>query len=108
MLKYIKQIATYLFLLLFLQVIVPASLWHTLCDHEDAVECYERANGIKVAEKHQHCAVLDLTLPALIHQENVLTLKPVASIYSPIFFFNDSCCQHPLFMSDGRGPPNLI
>jgi hypothetical protein len=106
-LKLFKKIASYLFLLLFLQVIIPASLWHALCDHEDAVDCHIASNGMSVSEEHKHCLVLELTLPAIFHQDNVLDINPVSIVYSQVFFFKDSCCQHPLFKSDGRGPPAL-
>ncbi|MBK7966840.1 MAG: hypothetical protein IPK10_17325 [Bacteroidetes bacterium] len=103
-----KKIASYLFLLLFLQVIVPASLWHALCDHEDSTDCYVASSGLTITEKHQHCSVLDLTLPAIFHQDNVFSLKPIIFVYSQVFFFKDSCCQHPIFKSDGRGPPQIV
>lgn len=104
----IKKIAPYLFLLLFLQVLIPASLWHSLCEHEDSIDCHVSTNASTVAEHHQHCLVLELSLPAIFHQENSFNLNPIAFRFSQITFFEINSIQHPFFESDGRGPPVLI
>ena len=103
-----KKIASYLFLLLFLQVLIPASLWHALCEHEDSIDCHINSEVTSVAEQHQHCLVLELSLPAIFHQENSFNLNPIAFRFSQIAFFEIDSIQHPFFESDGRGPPVII
>lgn len=103
-----KKIASYLFLLLFLQVLIPASLWHSLCEHDDSVDCHVHSDVTSVAEQHQHCLVLELSLPAIFHQENDYNLNPVAFNYSQLIFFKVNNIQHPFFESDGRGPPFIV
>ena len=104
----IKKIASYLFLLLFLQVLIPASLWHSLCDHDDSLDCHIHSDVTTVAEQHQHCLVLELSLPAIFHQENSFNLNPIAFRFSQIIFFKVNSIQHPFFESDGRGPPFIV
>ncbi|MBK9636603.1 MAG: hypothetical protein IPO63_01810 [Bacteroidetes bacterium] len=82
----IKKISSYLFLLLFLQVLIPASLWHSLCDHDDSIDCHVYSEVTSVAEQHQHCLVLELSLPAIFHTENKYDLNPVAFNYSQFVF----------------------
>jgi hypothetical protein len=51
-----------LLLLLGLQLVVPAALWHGLDHHHDSVECSLPVEGLVVSEAHIHCLALDLVL----------------------------------------------
>lgn len=104
----VKKIAPYLFLLLFLQVLIPASLWHSLCEHDDSEDCHVNTEETSIAEQHQHCLVLELSLPAIFHQENKYDLNPFEFNYAQFVFYKLNNIQHPFFESDGRGPPYIV
>ncbi len=91
-----------------MQVLIPASLWHYLCEHDDSEDCHVNSDVTSITEQHQHCLVLELSLPAIFHQENNFNLNPIAFRFSQITFFEIDSIQHPFFKSDGRGPPVII
>jgi hypothetical protein len=47
-----------------MHIIVPASLMHSFCSHDDTVHC-NRTSELTISEEHHHCVALDLTLPHL-------------------------------------------
>ncbi len=62
--------AAFLFLLLSLQVVIPAQIWHELVDHHDTHECQAPDAITSVSDRHTHCLVLELTLPGMLSEEH--------------------------------------
>jgi hypothetical protein len=72
----LRYIASFLFLLLSLQMIVPAQLLHGFCDHEDTIDCCLNNGETTVSIHHEHCLVLDLTLPTVLHKYEDVAFTP--------------------------------
>ena len=72
----LRHIASFLFLLLSLQMIVPAQLLHGFCDHEDTIDCCLNNGETTVSIHHEHCLVLDLSLPTVLHKYEDVAFTP--------------------------------
>lgn len=97
--------ASILYLLLCLQVIVPAQLWHELCDHHDTHSCQAPQEGLSISEQHVHCLVLELTLPGMIYHDQDFEIVALPSPCSYGTFTTPSSQFIPLDKSTVRGPP---
>lgn len=97
--------AAVLFLLLSLQVIVPAQLWHELSDHDDTHECDHPSALISVSAQHTHCLVLELTLPGMLNEEHgfAFSTNEIQYCYSPALV--PSVVFIPVDRFEARGPP---
>ncbi|MBL7923295.1 MAG: hypothetical protein JNL88_03765 [Bacteroidia bacterium] len=101
----LRHPGTFLFLLLSLQVIIPVQLWHGLCEHNDTVDCLHEFGETSVSDHHEHCLILDLTLPPLYQHEEDAGILPC----STDFFFSTFLHLPPLWRTAGlsgtRAPP---
>lgn len=103
--RIVRLPASFLFLLLCLQLIIPAQLWHELCDHHDTHSCIAPQNGLSVSEQHVHCLVLELTLPGMLYTHQDFQLN---TFHKPYSYFEVICPSEQLVAADQstvRGPP---
>lgn len=101
----LRHIASFLFLLLSLQVVIPAQLWHGLCDHEDTIDCCLHSGNATISVLHDHCLVLELSLPTIEHKCEELQFSP----REDVVFLNDVVSVQALSVVRAntgiRGPP---
>jgi hypothetical protein len=102
------RLMVYGWLLLSIQLVVPASLWHSLCAHEDTHQCgTESRMDFHLESQHIHCLSLELGLPPLMQTDNALhCFIPSFSYSYPAAPTLQSICL-PLPLSSDRGPPNV-
>ncbi|MFN8154211.1 MAG: hypothetical protein U0Y08_07980 [Bacteroidia bacterium] len=100
--------AALLFLLLCLQVVIPAQLWHELSNHKDTHECDAPGALSSVSELHTHCLVLELTLPGMLNEDQHFVFNPLDVAFSYFILAVPSTVWLPLSLPAERGPPSLV
>lgn len=91
--------------LLFVQLMVPSSVWHLFVDHEDNQHCVLQTGGDAIGLKHNHCAALDLSLP-VADQSDDYRFEPLPFIALLAFVPSVSdLCFILDFSHFLRGPP---
>lgn len=103
--RFLRLPASSLFLLLCLQVVVPAQLWHELCDHHDSPECAVPQQELTFSKQHVHCLVLELTLPGMLHTEQGFSFSLRYLRPSWITFSTAAEVTLPAERGTVRGPP---
>jgi hypothetical protein len=101
------KIKVVVLLLLWLQMLVPAGLIHSFCDHHDT-EHPHFPYGLTVSEQHHHCLVLELSLPSVTHSVQEWKLTPVVNAAAGYFSFDAFPCMAEKFIAGNRGPPFLF
>jgi hypothetical protein len=102
--KGLQKIKVVLLLLLWLQMLVPAGLLHSFCEHHDT-EHPHFAFGLTVSEQHHHCLVLELSLPSVTHSTENWQLAPEENITPEYFSFDALPCMAEKVIAGNRGPP---
>jgi hypothetical protein len=105
--KELQKIKVVLLLLLWLQMLVPAALLHSFCEHHDT-EHPHFSFGLTISEQHHHCLVLELSLPSVTHSTEDLKLRPVEDTAPVYFSFNVFTCMADKVIVGNRGPPTLL
>lgn len=97
--------AALLFLLLSLQVVVPAQLWHELSNHDDTNECDHSSLLTSVSVQHTHCLVLELTLPGMLNEEHSFSFSTTEISYCHTPAIVPPVVLVPVDRFGARGPP---
>lgn len=99
----------WLLLLLSFQLVVPASLWHSLCAHEDTHHCRtESKTDFHLESQHIHCVSLELGLPPLMQADDAPhCFIPSFSYSYPVEPALQSISL-PFPLSSDRGPPDVL
>jgi hypothetical protein len=90
-----------------MQMVVPASLLHAFCAHEDTVHCMN-GNGVWISEEHHHCIAPDLTLPPLFTSIDSweFSLRETANL--DFHFLAENIPFHLSGYDNIRGPPKVV
>ena len=105
--KFLRHIYAVFFLLLSLQVVIPAQLWHELMDHTDTHDCTHENGVTSVSTAHEHCFVLEINLPQIFHEQSdfyffsseIVAVLNFPHQESPQIIFNR--------LQSDRGPPAI-
>ena len=105
--KELQKIKVVLLLLLWLQMLVPAALLHSFCEHHDT-EHPHYSFGLTISEQHHHCLVLELSLPSLTHCTEDFKLLQIDDNVPVYFSFNEFACMADKVIVGNKGPPTLL
>ena len=101
-----RHFVAVLLLLFSVQFIVPASVWHHLCEHNDSEHCTSSADGeTRLSEQHIHCLALELVLPHFHQQYFDFAFTAPVVLNKPEYFFLLRDVQGFSLRATGRGPP---
>ncbi|CAN5615769.1 hypothetical protein BH11BAC2_BH11BAC2_15910 [soil metagenome] len=104
----LRKISAIFLLALSLQWVVPRELWHELCEHTDSVDCQTTDNTTSVSIQHEHCLVLELSLPPMWQEAQHFNF--IADADAASHFVNRDITPPAIIalVSGNRGPPSII
>ena len=104
----LRKIIALFLLVLSLQWLLPAEIWHSLSSHEDTIDGLIANANTSVSDHHIHCLSLELSLPPMWKQQATAHFF----IAGEIAIFRNVTHIDPvkeyIFSFKGRGPPMLI
>ena len=103
-----KSIA-WLLLAICLQWLLPRELWHELSHHHDTDDHgLVGAARLNFSEQHEHCLVLELSLPPVVHEETQ-EVNFEHDYYCAVYI-SETPEPVSVFLNEdnSRGPPSLF
>ena len=103
-----RKSLAWLLLVICIQWLLPRELWHEFTNHQDTDDHQVVGNArINFSEQHEHCLILELSLPPVVHEDAQEVNFEQA--YNRDFFIAENPAPVTIFITfdHARGPPSV-